>query len=466
MPRERVLGRTVSDVFPQIAGSPVEAAWRVALQGETAAVNERAYVVEETGRSGFYDGSFAPLRGGGGAIIGAIAFLHDTTERHRMEEAVRQAQRLDAIGQLTGGVAHDFNNLLTVIGGNVELLKGQWGEPERALRTIERAVARGQSLTRQLLSFSRRQALQPRAVDLHARTAGLADLLRPSLRGDIELAIEVPPSVWPIEVDPGELELALINIAVNARDAMPKGGALKLKVENRRLDGGAGSPAQLAGDYVTIMASDTGTGIPDQLLAKVFEPFFTTKEVGKGTGLGLSQVYGFASQSGGTATIASTEGRGTTVSLYLPRAKSALLPPELEAAAHVVRLASGEILLVEDNDEVAEVTAILLQSMGYGVKRVAAAAQALDWLAAGQRPDLVITDIVMPGGTDGIELARSMRALYPSLPVLLTTGYSAAAAEAGREGLTILPKPYQRHALEAAIREVMQKPISAPAEGR
>jgi PAS domain S-box-containing protein len=452
--RTAALGRTVFEAFPQIAGSPVEAAWRAALAGRPASVHERAYSVEATGRAGFYDGSFAPLYGADRTIIGAIAFLRDTTERHRMDEAVRQSQRLEAIAQLTGGVAHDFNNLLMIVGGNLELLKQQPAKAERVVGAIERAIARGQGLTRQLLSFSRRQALQPKVLDLHARTSKLLDLLRPSLRGDIEIAVDVADDAWPVEVDPGELELALLNVAVNARDAMPKGGRLDVSVRNVRL---AGEPAGLSGDFVRIAASDTGSGIPAQLMGKVFEPFFTTKEVGKGTGLGLSQVHGFATQSGGTATLESAEGQGTTVTVYLPRSTSPLLPPELEAASQAARRTSGTILVVEDNDEVAEVTAAMLESLGYAVERAASARRALDELEAGRRVDLVLTDIVMPGGVSGIDLARTARGRFPGLPVVLTTGYSAAAREAADEGFVILSKPFQLSALERLVRTALEQ---------
>ncbi|MBV8736215.1 MAG: response regulator [Alphaproteobacteria bacterium] len=261
------------------------------------------------------------------------ALESEMAERQRIEAALQQTQRLEVIGQVTGGVAHDFNNLLMIVGGNLELLKGGRGDAQQVIAGIEQAVARGENLVRQLLSFSRRQSLHPEVLDLSSWTPKLIELLRPSLRGDIDLAAEVTDNIWPVEADPGELELALLNIAVNARDAMPRGGRITVSVRNIQMEGQ--STDGLSGDFVRIAVSDTGIGIPAHLLPKVFDPFFTTKEVGKGTGLGLSQVHGFAKQAGGTALIDSRVGEGTTVALFLPRARTSLLPSELETAVQL-----------------------------------------------------------------------------------------------------------------------------------
>jgi two-component system NtrC family sensor kinase len=374
-------------------------------------------------------------------------------ERQRVEMALQQTQRLEVIGRVTGGVAHDFNNLLMIVGGNVELLRSGRGTLDRVIDRIEQAIAQGESLTRQLLSFSRAQAVQPKVLDLSVWATKLIDMLHPSLRGDIALVADVPDDVWPVEVDPVELELALLNVTVNARDAMPRGGQLILSVRNERLNGGGG----LVGEFVRIAVADTGTGIPAAVLDKVFEPFFTTKEVGKGTGLGLSQVHGFALQAGGRAVVESREGVGTTVSLLLPRSKARLLPLELEIAAQVPARARGTILLVEDNEAVAEVTTIMLESLGYVVVHVSSARQALDYLEEGEHADLVLTDIVMPGQSDGVDLARIVRERYPLLPVLLTTGYSGAARDAANERFVILSKPYRRHSLERFIANALER---------
>jgi PAS domain S-box-containing protein len=455
VPRAEVLGKVIFEAFPFLKSSPAEAAWRRAVERqEPSRVQDMRYVVRRSGREGYYEASYSPLYGSDGECIGALALVRDSTEQRRMEEALNQAQRLEAIGQLTGGVAHDFNNLLMVVGGNLELMKQQCGNPERVIDAIERAIARGQSLTRQLLSFSRRHALQPTVLDLHARTPKLIDLLRPSLRGDIEIVTDVAEDVWPVEVDPSELELALLNIGVNARDAMPAGGTLTVSIRNERLSGRLDG---LTGDFVRVAVTDTGTGIPADILGKVFEPFFTTKEVGKGTGLGLSQVYGFAKQSGGATSVDSEVGRGTTVTLFLPRSTRPLLPASLEAAVQAPRPTTATVLVVEDNDEVAEITSALLEYMGCRVEHVHTAGQALERLGDGEDFDLVLTDIIMPGGMNGLDLARAVRQRFPSVPVLLTTGYSAAAQQAATEGFTILPKPYQRKALESAVRAILER---------
>jgi two-component system, NtrC family, sensor kinase len=377
--------------------------------------------------------------------------------REEAEEALRQGQKMEAIGQLTGGVAHDFNNLLTVIGGRLEMLRRRalaagMGEDFSAM---DRAVRRGESLTRHLLAFSRRQTLHPRVVDLMTRLPKVAELLQPSLRGDVEFEVEVPQEIWPIEIDPGEFELALINIALNARDAMPRGGRLAIRAENVRLGvGGRADPTGLSGDFVRVAVEDTGTGIPAEALGRVFEPFFTTKEAGKGTGLGLSQAYGFARQSGGGAAIDSVEGEGTTVALYLPRTWKPrhALTEELSFPPVRRERSGGTVLLVEDNRDVADVTAAMLRHLGYAAIAVASAAQALERLESGLAIDLVLTDIVMPGGMSGVDLARELRHRDPELPVLLATGYSAAAREAAGEGFAIVPKPYRLTVLDDAIR--------------
>jgi signal transduction histidine kinase len=392
------------------------------------------------------------------------ALQRETLEHHRTEEALRQSQKLEALGQLTGGVAHDFNNLLLIIGSNLFMLRRRLGETGASeFEAVDRALGRAESLTRQLLTFGRRQALQPRRIDLVEHLPKVAELVRHLLPGHTEVRLDISPDVWSVDIDPNEFELAVINIAVNAKDAMPRGGVLTIAARNEPR--GAPRPdAELAGDCVSIAVSDTGAGIPAAVIAHVFEPYFTTKEPGKGTGLGLSQVYGFARQSGGTATVASIEGQGATVTLYLPRASSAVAIAATAAAMPLPPPArEQEVLVVEDNPEVAEVSVALLETLGYGVTRVASAQAALDALAKGGSFDLVFTDVVMPGGMSGVELARALRSRYPGLPVLLTTGYSIAAQEASKEGFPILPKPYRPTALQAQIRDLLQLPRAAEA---
>jgi two-component system, NtrC family, sensor kinase len=389
--------------------------------------------------------------------------LHSEAERRESaEQALRQAQRLEAIGQLTGGVAHDFNNLLMIVSGSVARLRRDLtGEKHtRLLDMITNATNRGESLTRQLLAFSRRQTLSPSVIDLAQHLPGLKDMLDRSLRGDITTEVMVSESCA-VKVDPSELELAMLNLAVNARDAMPSGGALTIAAEPVTLTGGSAQDG-LRGEFVAIRVADTGSGIAADVLARVFEPFFTTKEVGKGTGLGLSQVYGFAKQAGGCVNIASTVGRGTLVTLYLPRttelASPPIAPPESKNAE---RDSAGTVLLVEDNAPVAEVAAAYFQQLGYLVKQVARAQEALEWLGHDSKIDLVFSDILMPGGVNGVQLGHAIRKLYPGMPVLLTTGFSNSARDAVEQGFIVLQKPFDLTRLEQALlelRSLRQKP--------
>jgi two-component system NtrC family sensor kinase len=319
---------------------------------------------------------------------------------------------------------------------------------------IGTATQRGETLTRQLLTYSRQQTLSPQVVDLSQRLPLIRDLLTRSLRSDIEIKVDVPDTVCAVRIDPGEFELAILNLAVNAKDAMPGGGTLTLRAKPVTLKGEA-TEEGLSGEFVAVRIADTGHGIPADILTRVFEPFFTTKEVGKGTGLGLSQVYGFAKQSGGTATVSSTEGRGTAITLYLPRSHEA---PPVEAPLAVVEApseAAGTVLLVEDNADVAEVGAGYLRQLGYRVRSVANAQAAIAALRLDSDVDLVFSDILMPGGMNGLELASEIAERFPSIPVLLTTGYSASAQDAVRQGVIVLQKPYDIEGLRRNIREAI-----------
>ena len=374
-------------------------------------------------------------------------------ERARVEETLRQAQKIEAIGQLTGGIAHDFNNLLMVISGGLEMLdrNAEPGRRERLLSGMRQAALRGSALTKQLLAFSRRQALKPEPLNLARQIGKMRELLDRSLRGDVHVQFDFARDLWNVEVDAGELELVVLNLAVNARDAMPNGGTIAISGRNCqgfRDDG-------LEGDYVRLSVSDTGTGMSPEVQAHVFEPFFTTKEIGKGTGLGLAQVHGFVNQSHGGVRIRSELGRGTTISLYLPR--SDRTPPvEADCAESAPRRVKGRhaglVLLVEDDDEVAKLTTEMLQQLGFEVIRAASAAAALGALANGRQVDLVFSDIMMPGGMNGVELAREIRKRRLGLPVLLTSGYAEASrSEAEAVGVRILPKPYRLDDLSTAL---------------
>ena len=374
-------------------------------------------------------------------------------ERARVEETLRQAQKIEAIGQLTGGVAHDFNNLLMVISGGLDMLDRQ-SDPNRRRRLMDgmiQAAQRGASLTKQLLAFSRRQKLRPQPVDVAAQIGGMRELLDRSLRGDVHVEFDFPEQLWPVEVDPGELELVVLNLAVNARDAMPNGGTIVVRGQNLpdlNVD-------QISGNYVRLSVIDTGVGMAPEILARVFEPFFTTKDVGKGSGLGLAQVHGFATQSRGTVRIRSEVGRGTSIELYLPRSFDA---PSSER--HLIDLTrvrpkksnQGQVLLVEDDDEVAALVSEMLGQLGYEVTRASSAAAALGALADGRRIDLIFSDIMMPGGMNGVELAREIKNRRSDIPILLTSGYAeASVSDAESAGIEILPKPYHIDELAAAL---------------
>lgn len=385
-------------------------------------------------------------------------------ERTRIEETLRQAQKLEAIGRLTGGIAHDFNNLLMVISGGLEMLRRPLNavRRERLMEGMQQATQRGARLTKQLLAFSRRQELNPEPLDIAHHVGGMRDLLNRSLRGDVQVVFDFAEGLWTVEVDAGELELVIINLAVNARDAMPTGGTITVSAANCP----ALKDGDLDGDYVLLAVRDTGTGMSPEVLDRVFEPFFTTKEIGKGSGLGLAQVHGFASQSRGVVRIDSAVGQGTTINLYLPRSRKVAhenreridLPPRLQGAGSM-----GVVLLVEDDNEVAKLASEMLDELGFEVVRVASAAAALGALANGRPVDLVFSDIMMPGEMNGVELAREIRARRGQMPILLTSGYAEAARpDADADDIRILPKPYRLDELSAALALLIQTP-HAPA---
>jgi PAS domain S-box-containing protein len=397
-----------------------------------------------------------------GKLIGFANIMRDVTERHEAraklqlaQEQLSQAQKMEALGQLTGGIAHDFNNILTVVSGNAQLLKRRLHDHKdlRAINAIELASTRGETLTRQLLAFSRRQALNPTVISLRHRLDAFRDLLASSARGDIKLLIDVRRDIWPVAVDVHELELALINLVANARDAMPDGGTIAIMATNVQLQPEQ-TPEHLSGEFVTLTLTDTGCGIDAEILPKVFEPFFTTKRLGEGTGLGLSQVYGLARQSGGTATIDSQVGKGTTVTIYLPRSHRAL--SESSIADGNPPAGQETVLVVEDDPEVQEIAGLLLQQLGYRVLFAESASAALQLLGSGEVVDLVFTDVVMPGELDGLALARRVKETFPDIAILLTSGY-ARSANTLEAGFSIVRKPYQVSILARAVREALHR---------
>ena len=379
----------------------------------------------------------------------------ETEQRLRAEEALRQAQKLEAMGRLTGGVAHDFNNLLMVVGNNLYLLKRL--QPQLAdspqLAAIARAISSGENLTRQLLSFSRRQALRPEVIRLQDSFPLLLAMIRPALGRAIQVSGDVAPDVLPVEVDPSELQLAIINLSVNAKDAMPRGGQLTITARNLT----PGEMPALEGAYVVVSVADTGEGIEPELLEKVFEPFFTTKPPGKGTGLGLSQVYALCVQAGGTARVESQPGKGTTVHLYLRATDSALAP----APADEPRVAGPldcRVLLVEDNEALADATRPILEALGCRVRHVASADQALELVRREERNyDVVLSDIVMPGTMDGLALAREILRGHPGLQIVLMTGYAAQLHNATQLKVDVLPKPCSPQMLQTALARALAR---------
>jgi len=403
-----------------------------------------------------------------GALMGVLNVTAEALERQRtaiddLHARLRQSQKMEAIGQLTGGVAHDFNNLLTVILGSAELLVERLGkDPEsRSLAEMTaNAAERGAELTNRLLAFARRQPLDPRPTDINRQIADMDRLLRRTLGEHVEIEVVQAGGLWKAMIDAGQLENAILNLCINARDAMPDGGRLTVETANVRLDAAyAASQSEVEpGQYVMVAVSDTGIGMDAATLERAFEPFFTTKDVGKGSGLGLSMVYGFAKQSGGHVRIYSEAGQGTTVKLYLPRAETDQAPVAA-AAEPAIEKGKERILLVEDDDLVRGHVARQLDTLGYEVVAVANGPDAIEALRQRADIDLLFTDIVMPGGMNGREVAERAKALRPGLPVLFTSGYTEnAIVHQGRldRGVHLLQKPYRRQELAAKVRQALR----------
>jgi PAS domain S-box-containing protein len=414
--------------------------------------------------------SGAAMYGPDGTIKGVAYAFTDVTESTKIEQQLRHAQKMDAVGQLTGGVAHDFNNLLTVITSTIDILAdGVADRPELAAiaKLIGEAAARGAELTSQLLSFARKQALQPREVDVNEMVLGSAKLLRPTLGENIEIQTNLDAEAWTAMIDPGQLTTAILNLAVNARDAMPHGGKLTLETANIILDEdyAAANREVTPGSYVMVAVSDTGTGIPPDIVEKVFEPFFSTKEVGKGTGLGLSMVYGFIKQSGGHVKIYSEIGIGTAIRLYLPQANASSDQQINEAAPLPVSGGDEIILLVEDDALVRTSVTTQLNNLGYQVISAANGAEALQLVDDAVEFDLLFTDVIMPGAMDGPELAKAVSKRRPGTKVLFTSGYTEnAMLHQGRldPGVLLLQKPHRREEMALMLRKALDEQVEPP----
>ena len=408
----------------------------------------------------YFDFAMRPLRDQHGAVIGAVPEAIDITERRKGEEALRQSQKMEAVGQLTGGVAHDFNNLLTIIRSATDFLRRRDLPDERRRRYIDAisdTVERASKLTAQLLAFARRQPLKPQVFDVGAQVEAVAQLVRPLVGPRIRIEVDISaPDCFAI-ADIAQFETALINLAVNARDAMEGEGRLAISVRKAHSIPALRAQTARSGDFVAIAMTDTGLGITPEHIEAIFEPFFTTKEVGKGTGLGLSQAFGFAKQSGGDIAVISEPGQGATFTIYLPQAAMPTQAAEAAAAGQEPgpRGRGYRVLVVEDNDDVGQFSTELLEDLGYMVRRADNADTALAILAEDEfAADLVFSDVIMPG-MNGVELAGVIRERYPGLPVVLTSGYSNVLAENAHRGFELIQKPYSVESLSRILRKAI-----------
>jgi PAS domain S-box-containing protein len=456
------IGKSVAEVvpalWPQIAPALAEV-----LDSEEPRVNVElaGEVPAKPGQARQWLATFYPVRVDG-SIIGVGIVAAEVTGQRRIEAQLRQSQKMEAVGSLTGGVAHDFNNLLGVVIGNLDLLlesEGADAEVRELAGEARDAALRGADLTRRLLAFARQQPLQPRQVDVNERITAAVKLLGRLLGESIVIALELAEGVWPVVVDPVQLEAALANLATNARDAMPAGGTLSIATRNRHLDAvyAEQHPYVTPGDYLCIEVTDTGGGMPPEVVTRIFEPFFTTKPHGRGTGLGLSMVFGFIRQSGGHINVYSELGLGSTFRLYLPRGEAEAV--EEQAAEEPAARGQGEtVLVVEDNAALRRVALRQLGELGYRVREAENAQQAIEAIERDPAVDVVFTDVIMPGGIDGRELADRVTARWPGIKVLLTSGFPGNhIADLDRLcGTRLLNKPYRRDELARALRELIE----------
>ena len=461
--RDRIVGRTETDLFPaEESAQIVEANRRVAASGEPQMLTDRTLTTASGTRT--VETRMVPIANGSGETALILAIVRDVSEAKRREEQVRQLQRMDAIGRLTGGVAHDFNNLLAIIHGNSELVRDRLeAGTDLAEMTddVIGAAARGAELVKRLLAFARMQHLEPASVDLGERIPNVIGLLQRALGENVQLQVRMAEELWPAIIDPTQVDDALLNLAINSRDAMPDGGTLTIETQNVHLDEDyAAHHVEVApGDYVMLAVSDTGTGMEPEVLARAFDPFFTTKEEGQGTGLGLSQVFGWVKQSGGHIKIYSEVGHGTTIKLYLPRA----VEEGAVAAAPAEPVPPGgneTILVVEDNANVRKTVVRQLHDLGYRSVEAESGASALELVAEGLSFDLLLTDVVMPGGMTGYQLADQLRRTRPDTRVLFTSGYTELARSADQLSRrdSLLSKPYRKQDLGRAVRRALDQP--------
>ena len=481
----RALGRRFEDIWSEI-WTDIFPLIDAAMHGQANYREDLPLVMNRKGydEQTWFTFSYSPVRDEFGKVAGMFCACFETTERilteqalreseaglrelnetlerrvneavaeHRLAEAaLRQAQKMESIGQLTGGVAHDFNNLLAVFATGVQLMERNItpAQRQRTLDGMRRAVARGTGLTRHLLAFSRRRPINPESIDLRSHLSGMRQIFDAAIGGNIKVELSFADGLWPVEVDAGELELAILNLCVNARDAMPAGGTITIRAENMTETIAGDAPRE----FVKLSVTDHGCGMPPEVVGRAFEPFFTTKDVSKGSGLGLPQVYGFAQQSGGRVSIESKVGDGTKVIVVLPRTSA---EPARASDEHQVPAAPtdgsrrGHLLLVEDDHEVSVLTKDMLASLGFTVIHVTSADAALGALANGRVVDFVLSDVMMPGGVNGVELAREIRRRHPNLPIALMTGYVESAADLDDGEFSLLQKPYTVADLAGAL---------------
>jgi len=461
---EEVVGKHISLLLPADRPDEIPEILRKIARGERIEHHESVRVTKD-GRRLDVSISVSPLRDAAGEIAGASAIARDITAQKRAEDQLRQAQKMEAIGRLAGGVAHDFNNILAIITSCTEFLRDRIdpsAEPSVYVENIRKALERGTSLTRQMLAFSRTSAIQPRILDLNERLREISKLLRPLLGDDVEILIVPRSSSALIEADPGQLDQIVVNLAVNARDAMPRGGKLILETSAVRFDEDFAEQHQAmpAGKYVLLAVSDTGIGMDEATVSRIFEPFFTTKEAGKGTGLGLATVYGIVKQNGGNILVYTEPGQGTTFKIYLPSAEHKIgLASQPEAEVVSPKRQGTTILLVEDDEIMRSLTRKLLEEHGYAVAEADDGKSALEWVESHPGEiDLLLTDVVMRR-MSGPELAQRLSAPYPSLKVVYMSGYTGelmANREVLKPGVTLLEKPFSRTALLNTIHTTLE----------
>ncbi|WP_172121983.1 MULTISPECIES: PAS domain-containing protein [unclassified Devosia] len=446
-----VLGRPLVDAIGGADDDSIEARLREALAGIAGPVEEVELATAQAGTV-VLESQHAPLRGGDGSVVGGAAFFRDITDRRRAEEQLRQAQKMETIGQLTGGVAHDFNNLLAAVQGNLELLRKRLPPDPQLQRFVDGAMQgaqRGASLTSRLLAFARRQDLRPEPTDLSALLENMRGLIERSVGPLITLDMDITPNLPPAKVDANQLELAILNLTVNARDAMPEGGTLTITLTER--DGASGTMG-LRGSFLRLCVHDTGTGMDAQTLKSAIEPFFSTKQLGKGTGLGLSMVHGLAVQLGGALHLASQPNQGTTAALWLP-VSSAPVTEVLPLEPASFETPASTILVVDDDALINMNTVDMIEDLGHTALEAYSGKQALEIIASGRQIDALITDFAMPGMT-GVELATKARELRPDLPILLATGY-ADLPNGTPVDLPRLAKPYQQSDLASHLARLL-----------